>query len=376
VSHRYWRWPTPENDEYGSSVFGELMKQHNNATLISDITVSISNFWTDAENGVVVGTEYFDQVGRHATYDAMTPMNSIQAKLGVEDADVTVILNYRTPRIEQWLSIWKKNDPSSTYTEFMCNSYADSDLKKERLSQLSASMNGLNAAYEFLRRGWKVKLIDLEGVHQTNRDVTHVIGCDILKGKCEDGFLFRHDRFRTPDEEVPDIGTDVGEDEARKVEELFQFRDCGYQELMKSFVDSSQLEVLYEYSIWQQCAPDQSEIYKNLANGDEVVYTALLSQVDCSAQGITIHEGTVSMDEALTMTGNVNQGEKKGGGLEGFFNNIVVPLVFIAGIGYVAFYMHKKRQNEVTLSQAAVGGAHLQDAAIDMQKTAMSRGMS
>merc|ERR1719223_202504 len=144
-------------------------------------------------------------------------------------------------------------------------------------------MNGLNAAYEYLLRGGNVKLIDLEGVHQTKRDVTHVIGCDILKGLCKDGFLVKHTKYRTPDEEVPYIGADVEENEARRVEEIFQFRDCGFKDLMKEFLDSSQLEILYEYSIWAQCVPDQSDIYKNLVNGDEIIYTAILSQVDCTS---------------------------------------------------------------------------------------------
>ncbi|KAL3929236.1 MAG: hypothetical protein SGBAC_012303 [Bacillariaceae sp.] len=357
----------------------QILEQHNNATLVGDVIASVENMWEDSENGIVVGTEFFDQVGRNARYDAMTPMNKIVDTLEQEDSDVTVILNYRSPRIEQWLSIWKASDPNSTYTEFMCKSYhnpEDPDLKKVRLDQLSASMNGLNAAYEFLRRGWKVKLIDLEGVHETNRDVTHVIGCDILMGQCEDGFIAKHDKYRTPDEEVPDIGTDVDEDEARKVEELFRFRDCGYEALLRPFVESEQLEVMYKYSIWADCEPGRAEIYKNLANADEVVYTALLSQVDCSSVGIDVHDGIITMDEALTMSGNVNHAEKKGGMLEGFFNNIVVPLVFIAGIAYVSFYLYKKRQNHSLSKRAVGGGADLQAAASSMQQTAMSRGIS
>ncbi|CAJ1937039.1 unnamed protein product [Cylindrotheca closterium] len=377
---RYWRWPTPEDDYYGAEVFGELMKQHNNATLNKDIIVSIQNFWAEAENGVVIGSELFDQVGHNARYDALTPMNKIVSTLQQDDENVTVILNYRTPRIEQWMSIWNANDPNSTYTEFMCKSYhnpEDPDLKKVRISQLSASMNGLNAAYEFLRRGWNVKLIDLEGVHQTDRDVTHVIGCDILKGECEDGYIARHDKFRTPDEEVPDIGNDVGEDEARKVEELFRFRDCGYEELMKPFLESGQMEVMYKYSIWADCEPGRSEIYKNLANADETVYTALLSQVDCNSVGIEVHDGIITMDEALTMTGNINHNERKGGMLEGLFNNIVVPLVFMGAIAYAAFYLYKKRQNRALNSRAVAGRrSDLQAAAGSIQQTAMSRQMT
>lgn len=357
------------------------MKQHNNATLKTDIMVSVKNFWDEAENGIVVGTELFDQVGRNARYDALTPMKKIVDDTVGADGDVTVILNYRTPRIEQWMSIWKANDPNATYSEFMCKSYHnpdDPDLRKVRISQLSASMNGLNAAYEFLKLGWKVKLIDLAGVHEQNKDVTHVIGCDILLGQCEDGFIAKHNKFRTPDEEVPDIGNDVGEDEARKVEELFRSRDCGFEQFLQPYLDTNQLEVMYRSQIWNDCQPERKEIYKNLANADEIVYTALLSQVDCEALGVDVHDGIVTIDEALNdMTGNINHGEHKHGFLEGFFNNIVVPLVFIAGICYVTFYLYKKRQNE-SLSRNAVGAQKNEDlraAATSMQQTRMSRGI-
>ena len=78
---------------------------------------------------------------------------------------------------------------------------------------IGASMNALNAAYEFLRKGWNVKLIDLEGVHKSGRDVTHVIGCEILLGKCENGFLYAHSKERTPNEVLPDIIEEIGQDE-------------------------------------------------------------------------------------------------------------------------------------------------------------------
>jgi hypothetical protein len=123
----------------------------------------------------------------------------------------------------------------------------------------------------------------------------------------------------------------------------------------------------------------KSEIYKNLANADETVYTALLSQVDCSSVGIDVHDGIITMDEALSdsMTGNINHNERKGGFLEGLFNNIVVPLVFMAAIAYAALYLYKKRQNQA-LSRRAVGGrrSDLQAAASSMQQTAMSREMT
>jgi len=345
-------------------------------------------------------------VGHNARYDAMTPMNKIVETIGMEDdsnnedVDVTVILNYRTPRIEQWLSIWKEDDPVLSYTEFMCKSYHnldDPDLKKVRISQLSASMNALNAAFVFLKRGWKVKLIDLEGVKEFNKDVTHVIGCDILMGECEDGFISRHDKYRTPDEDVPDIGNEIDEDEARKMEELFRFRDCGFESLLMPYLENQQLEVMYKKEIWTDCVPERKDIYANLANADEVVYTALLSQLDCASVGVKVHDGIVTMDEALTTEKANIVHDPNGGRLERFFNHVVVPIVFIAAFAYAVFWLYKKRQNQ-SLSNQAVGqrggqrrttgrpknykqrkfqqqqqNDNLQAAASSMQQTAMSR---
>lgn len=331
----------------------------------------------EAENGIVVGTQYFDQVGHNAVYDAMTPMNKIVDRIGIEDSHVTVILNYRTPRIEHWLSIWKRNNPELTYAEFMCSTWNNKETRKDRMSQLAASMNALNGAYEFLKRGWKVKLIDLEGVHDTNRDVTHVIGCDILKGKCDaDGYLFRHDKFRTPDEGIPEIGNEITEQEAIKIEKLFRYRDCGFEELLQTYLDNGQMEVLYKDSIWADCNVDQQDTYKSLASAEDLVYSALLSQLTCDGEAIS---GIVAMDEALGEgDAAIVAGPNAGGELESFFNHIVVPLVFIAAICVAAYFAYKKGyMNRLGIGgrqgQPGVGGAYGQS---NLRRTTMSREMA
>lgn len=351
------------------------MKQSDNAKLTSDVLVASQTMFDESENGIVVGTQLFDQIGHNAIYDALTPMNKIVNRLGIEDSNVTVILNYRTPRIEHWLSIWKANDADSSYTDFMCKTYDNKELRKDRMSQLAASMNALNGAYEFLKRGWNVKLIDLEGVHDTNKDVTHVIGCDILKGQCDgDGYLFRHDKFRTPDEGIPDIGNDVSEEEAVKIEQLFRYRDCGFETLLQPFLDGGQMEVLYKDSIWADCNVDNQDTYHNLAGAEDLVYSALLSQLNC--EGMEIGDSIVSMDEALGVGAYaIVKGPDVGGELDSFFNHIVVPLVFmvaIVGAAYVAYkrgYMHRQ-----SFGKGQGGGIAMRQS--NLQQTTMSREMT
>lgn len=53
-----------------------------------------------------MGTEEFDRVGKNPDthYDGLYAMKSVvdAVKLHSSPSDVTVVLNYRTPRVDQW----------------------------------------------------------------------------------------------------------------------------------------------------------------------------------------------------------------------------------------------------------------------------------
>ena len=239
---RRWFWPSHPNGVESEHVFDLLVtdpSSYNDDTWsMADLVLEhISDRFEESENGIILGSERFDQVGPVAEYDAMSVLTNVLDYIQVPASNVTVILNYKTPRLEQWISIWQNSQgQGQSYQDFMCQSYLDKALRKERMSMIGASMNAMNAAYEFLRKGWNVRLIDLEGVNSHKRGVTHVIGCDILLGECEHGNLYAHEAHATATEVVPDIIDELGKTESQKIEKLFRYRDCGYQDILQPYI--------------------------------------------------------------------------------------------------------------------------------------------
>mmetsp|Transcript_43636 Transcript_43636/g.105247 ORF Transcript_43636/g.105247 Transcript_43636/m.105247 type:complete len:88 (+) Transcript_43636:381-644(+) len=65
----YWRWPRVMGTygSHGVKVFGRLVTEPSNDILHKSIMDSIAKKMSEGENGVIVGTEEFDQVGPDAT---------------------------------------------------------------------------------------------------------------------------------------------------------------------------------------------------------------------------------------------------------------------------------------------------------------------
>ena len=141
----------------------------------SEILKDIDDAWTKSDNGVILGTEEFDQVGPDAIYDALGAMKKIVGHLKISDPkDVTVVINYREPRLDQWISIWKHAEgdfANSTYEDFLCLTHNDDVSKASRFDMLGSQMNPLLAAKEFLKQGWNVKVIDMSGVEEAGKDI-------------------------------------------------------------------------------------------------------------------------------------------------------------------------------------------------------------
>ena len=340
---RYWRWPIPEGANHFDDQFAKLVLNQE-AEDVDDILWNIKQKFWESKNGVIVGTEMFDQVGSTAQYDGMYAMQRILDDLDVPPSNVTVILNYRTPRLEQWISMWQHNNASQLYRDFMCKSYDDKDLRTERLSMIGASMNALNAAYEFLQKGWKVKFIDLEGVHKFNKDVTHVIGCDILLGHCDNGFLYKHTQDRTPEEDLPDILEELGQVESNKVEKLFRYRDCGYKKILKPFIESNQFDIMYKDTLWDDCVEDKEVLYEELADMENIVYDALLSQLNCE----NINDARlVSIDEALGIDSSITKDEiKKEEAIKDLLSSIIVASTVVFFVLLMFGLLRRKKERE------------------------------
>eukprot|EP00980_Cylindrotheca_fusiformis_P021224 scaffold8161_cov111-Cylindrotheca_fusiformis.AAC.1 len=293
---QHWKWPIingPLSDQLDEKykIYQELVRQPKNAALKEEILDGIQTAFDASDTGIILGTEEFDQVGKYATYDAITSMNEILDHIGnniVAKEHVTVVLNYRTPRLDQWISVWKHDDDIDSYTSFMCDSQKDPNVKNQRIQALATQLDPLFAAQSFLKEGWKVKLIDMGGVAKVKKDIVNVIVCDILEGKClmEDAIVYGHRGDDThfnvaADKDVPDLS----QEQREEAEKLFRARDCAFEETVGNHPN---FEIGYKDSIWNDCDEHdlkQEEMYMYLDGNPVVLYDALLDQLDCPEEG-------------------------------------------------------------------------------------------
>ena len=177
IALQYWRWPHIHGKygTHGPKVFGKLVTSPEDDVIEDEILKDVKKSWDASGNGIIMGTEEFDQVGPDATYDALTAMKKIVSHLKISDPKhVTVVVNYRAPRLDQWVSMWKHAEgdfEDSTYEDFLCLSHANDEARAERYDMLGSKMNPLNAAKEFLKQGWNVKVIDMSGVDKAGKDI-------------------------------------------------------------------------------------------------------------------------------------------------------------------------------------------------------------
>lgn len=356
---RFWRWPRIETDlarnwepDEPYKIFQHLVKPHT-AELDRDILNGITTAWNKSNDGVILGTEWFDQVGDHAQYDAVGAMKKVIDHLGADN--VTIVLNYRSPRIEQWASVWKHDDDQSTYDEFLC----DKKHHEHRVQLIGTQMNPLNAAKVFLEEKLgKVVLMDMEGISKVEftehedleYDVAHAIACDVMNGRCnEEGWVRNHKKQKVTVNEGTREFEGLTEEEMILAEKVLTSRDCLYEDVL---TQDPNFEILYKSSIWEDCDPDYQKVYEKMED-PAIVFKSLLSQTDCSAfdseMDVIKIEDILEPGSDYYSTADIVTVMGKGGGRGGggdFLEAIMFPIILIGAFGYQVFVMLGGRLGE------------------------------
>jgi hypothetical protein len=327
-------------------IYSHLVLDPNNEDIFKAIVKAAKEALDDAQDGIILGTEYFDQIGKYAQHDGLGAMKKIVDALSpqIKPQDVTVVVNYRKPRFEQWESIWKDfvAGTSTTYDEFICT--ATEYHKKMEL--LSTAMNPLQIAQVSLEQGWNVDVIDMDGVEAAGMDVSHSIACDVLLGKCtDDGWAKNHvnDTIynRESDEEL--VITELTEQEKNAAELLFQARDCAYR---KNLTAHHNFHVVRRTSLWKEChgSGAAEKVYEQMLDV-ELIFRGLLSQMECPGNPVQYKNMPESIDEVLS--GNYNPHHAKSGSSGGKGGRKFLFLLTVVGVAGAVFMAHK-HPNEAT----------------------------
>lgn len=340
---RYWKWPrisgkAAEKAEknYPYKIYNHLVTQHFNDVLRNEIHDGIRKAWeSNGIEGIIIGSVEFDQVGPEVEFDASKAVKGVVDFLDLHPNQVTVVLNYRTPRLDQWASMWKhdssiklKNAYKAEYEEWLC----DGDRMEEHVRVLATEMNPLNAAEAYVNLGYNVKLVDMEGVDLAGRDVVHVIACDIATAKCDDGAVRDHEE----DMVVNSIATEFSaltESQRVEAEALFRYRDCAYKDLRENV----KFGVLYNHSIWATCEDEKFKTYQQLREDPSYMYRALVDQVKCPKK--TGHPLPKSQRQSMKDALNGKKSKSSDGGI----GSILFEFVVFAGIfaGVMGYQYHR-----------------------------------
>lgn len=384
-----FRWPlvfgeyTNQTEiEYPYKRFNQLVTDPTNTKVQNEILEAIK---TDYEqvgvNAVIFGGEEFDQVGISSPegYDAIAAVKIVVDYIQVPGECVTILLNYRVPRFEHWLSLYssltvndEKDPPEyAPYEEHMC----EDKTSTHRLEELGTSMNPMYLAEMYLNAeggAWNVQMIDMGGIEEFETDISHTIGCNILGGKCDDEgrWVKGHIEETITNKALQRDFKSLPAEEIVQSEKLFRYRDCSYEEDLRN---NERFGVVMNQTIWAGCQHDEDHewVYQSFRDpklGTHLVFDALLSQVDCKAFGGAPAFGDKSRSEALeaakiedflsgtyqTSHGFLKSIEEDVGSFSAPM--ILVILMFAGGAGFYAMKVKNDPGYVMTIPSFEMGG--------------------
>ena len=154
-----------------------------------------------------------------------------------------LVVNYRRPRQDHWLSIWKQlyrkttDNKVSSYATFLC----DPDDQVRIWEYLDCVANPLGLVTALLEAfpstttstTTTVHLLDMQGIAALHRDVGHVVACDILQVPCTDHhWLPQIDHPIVQNSRSRPSGLTM--DQLDDMEWILRYRDCSYRRQLLS----------------------------------------------------------------------------------------------------------------------------------------------
>jgi len=298
-----WSWPQILGLGSPHLAYDRLVTDYDDKDIQTKIINALVDHLDTSSRGLVMGGDEYDGVGNtiFSKRNAIKSIGSVKEATQIDDEDITIVLLYQHPRVEQWLSIYtheiiatdfgnnengndktnSNNNFKDPYEEFLCNP----ETYDERWEILETAMNPFQLATTYLGAGgYNVVMIDLDGVREAGLMIEHVIGCEVLGGMCSnDGWLDSLEsesfmKYQQHDDEATHPFHSLTPDDVQDLERLLRLRDCNYQNFLK---DHSNFRILYGKSIFNSCPTDGNDsAWKDLQDTTKL-YNAIQSQKNC-----------------------------------------------------------------------------------------------
>jgi hypothetical protein len=321
-----WTWPNLDGSSLVTkaleeaqlpprNVFDFLVTKINESELHRQILKGIQTAFKENDTvNVVVGTAMFESIGDapYSDYHGLDVMKEVIHQLDADNEQVTVVLNYRVPRVDHWLSSFRTHSQSSgdidetvddsetleeeknDYKSFVC-AKKDSPGYNKVLELLRTSLNPLRLADAFHEQGWDVMLIDMKGVKRDSRELPHVVACDAMKvpcnskGKVLDLWNVKpHLNKNEQDDTIEDL---LSNGKKEDLDRWFWYRDC----LFKYLDQVNGFTVLLRDSVFAQCDPSKIDFYRAVSGNVTELYNRIRFQMDC-------HDFTPTDEATLMVT--------------------------------------------------------------------------
>jgi hypothetical protein len=249
-----WTWPyNPRRRSYlPRKGFAPLVTEYDDLGFRQLILDTIMLAWNSTKTrdkhldagGLIFGSEEFDRFGDTpwSHRNGMLPIQDILELL--KPREFEILVNYRTPRHQHWISIWKQlvRTRPVPYRDFLCKD----DVRT--WEYLDAVSNPLGLVRAFRANSWKVTLIDMAGVANDQMDVAHVVACEVLKVPCQNGWvggvveqILQNTKTGDPEMTLQQI---------EGMEFLLRQRDCAYRDELEQ---DNGVQILHKFALWDGC---------------------------------------------------------------------------------------------------------------------------
>ncbi|KAG7338077.1 hypothetical protein IV203_016995 [Nitzschia inconspicua] len=336
-----WKWPTlhqedksllQDEDVSRPDIFRLLFTDESESWATRILHRTIRENWEIAESGIVLGHERFDKVGEtpHSQMDALKVIYRIVEELSVRREDVTIVLVYRTPRLQQWIDIWDVQSDYDEYQDFICDENDEADKRRE---YAATAMNIGMLSKNFLQNGFNVVVIDEEGTKKSNLDLSHTLACNILQGvECDRkgrvvGLEYELTQFDESDDSQYQELSGLTLQQLHDLETLFLERDCVYQAEVESH---ERFRILNKNQLFSKCEIPNEIAAREKLMDPGYVDGLLQSQSGCENGAIP---GQISFNPSrIGKTGRTAVGK-----FLLFFLFLILSLVGVA----LAFLLHR-----------------------------------
>lgn len=257
-----------------------IFDEYNCKEVISFYKKEFERVWRDSYN-LVIGTESLDNLFSH-NYKGQKVLNKLLRVLPLKknkdpddgneneeeswkaaESDLTVVVNYRAPRIDHLISLWHQccAKDGVTFKKFLTSNV---DKNSDRLHPL----NSIGLANVFLKRGLKTVLVDLSGVLDKGYDVSNVLACDILGEDCTDSKQLISAQGEAPKLKNVFQGNytmgGITDEQLHRMDIVLRKYDCNFQHVL----ENENLKILYPFEldhIMAECVEEEksAEYLKN-----------------------------------------------------------------------------------------------------------------